>query len=106
MNYCKYENHDSITHEQLITMNREKGALLARAEISGCEGCYTEVAKWSCKHGRWERFCFVKFLGGEDSARPDYTPVSLAEHYAREINEAVDPFQVYLPLIHGLPNAT
>lgn len=39
--------------------------LWARAEQSGCEGCYVEVAKWNAGSQRWERFAFEKFFGGE-----------------------------------------
>jgi len=40
-------------------------SLWARAENSGSEGCYVEVAKWNFVSNRWERFAFEKFFGGE-----------------------------------------
>lgn len=39
--------------------------LYARAELSGCEGCYVEVSRWNRHTARWERFCFEKFFGSE-----------------------------------------
>jgi hypothetical protein len=42
-----------------------RGRLFARAENSGCEGCYIEVAIWNEKTLAWERFCFEKVFGGE-----------------------------------------
>ena len=39
--------------------------LIARAEHSGSEACYVEVARWSALRQRWERFAFEKFFGGE-----------------------------------------
>jgi len=95
---------EHIGHDDLITRNRETGDYLARAEQSGCEGYYTEVARGNHGRGRWERFCFAKFLGGEDAARPDWHPEKLAEHYTREVNDAAKPGQSWLPLIHHLPD--
>jgi hypothetical protein len=96
-----------INHESLCDLNREYGNFLARAEDSGSEGCYVEVAKWSCKRNRWERYCCKKFLRGEDHdpAHEDWRPEQLAEHYAAEINAAAKPGQHRLPLIHRLPSA-
>ncbi len=103
--YCHYNAAmQSTDHAALCDHNREHGDLLARAENSGSEGYYVEVARWSYKRDRWERFCCVKFLGGEDREREDWPPQKLAEHYAREINDAASPAQVNLPLIHNLPS--
>lgn len=94
----------SSEHAALCERNRQEGDLLARAENSGCEGFYVEVARWSFKRERWERFCFFKLLGGEDRERPDWTPKQLAERYAREINDAYNDNQGDLALIHNLFN--
>lgn len=50
-----------VTWKQLVRIP----FLLARAEESGCEGCYVEIAKWNPHAGRYERFAFQKFFGGE-----------------------------------------
>jgi hypothetical protein len=102
--YTRYANRETITHDALCADNRDSGDFFARAEDSGSEGCYVEVACWSFERERWERYCFFKFLGGEDQERQDWTPVRLAEHYAREINEAAGPKCSRLPWIHRLPN--
>lgn len=103
--YALYNNvAQSFDHAALCAHNREHGDLLARAENSGCEGFYVEVARWSFKRERWERYCHFKFLGGEDRERPDWPPKRLAEHYAREINDAYNENQGDLALIHKLPN--
>jgi hypothetical protein len=94
-----------LSHAALCECNKATGDFLARAENSGCEGCHVEVARWSHTRGRWERFCFVKFLGGEDDSRPELNSVQLAERHAAEVNESAAPGQFLLPLIHKLPSA-
>lgn len=39
--------------------------IFARAENSGSEGYYVEIAKWHPKAKQWQKFAFQKFLGGE-----------------------------------------
>ena len=107
MHYAHYNNDDPWQHSDhaaLCERNKQEGDLLARAENSGCEGFYVEVARWSFKRDRWERYCHFKFLGGEDNEREDWKPKQLAEHYAREINDAYNDNQADLALIHKLPN--
>jgi len=106
MHYALYTAawQSGIDHAALCAHNREHGDLLARAENSGCEGHYVEVARWSYKRERWERYCHCKFLGGDDRERADWPPKKLAEHYAREINDAYNDNQADLALIHKLPN--
>ena len=106
MRYAYYGNAamTGIEHTALCEHNRKNGDLLARAENSGSEGCYVEVARWSYERNRWERFCFVKFLGGEDREREDWPVAKLAEHHANEINNAARSGQDRLPLIHNLPD--
>ncbi len=55
----------TITMEQLCEL-ASKGEVFARAENSGCEGCYVEVARWNQEANEWQRFCFEKVFGGED----------------------------------------
>lgn len=93
----------TISHPNLCALQKATGDFLARAEDSGCEGIYTEVARWSHCRERWERFCFIKFLGGEDHERADWTPRQLAEHHAAEINLSAGPNQSIQPLVHCLP---
>ena len=51
----------SIKWKQLIRIP----FLFARAEDSGSEGCYVEIAKWNRHSRRYERFAHAKFFGGE-----------------------------------------
>ena len=37
----------------------------ARTESSGSEGYYVEVTRWNSEKSKWQRFAFLKFLGGE-----------------------------------------
>lgn len=92
----------TINHLNLCALQKATGEYLARAEDSGCEGIYTEVARWSYSRQRWERFCFVKFLGGEDANHPDWTPRQLAEHYAAEINLSAGPDHALQPIVHRM----
>jgi hypothetical protein len=92
----------TISHPNLCIANTETGDFLARAENSGCEGCYTEVARWSHRRKRWERFCFAKFLGGEDQTLE--SPRELATRHAAAINAAANTDQINLALIHRMPN--
>ncbi len=107
IHYGLYGQQHCISHDDLCGLNKETGGdYIARAENSGCEGFYTEVARWSHQQDRWEKFCFTKFLGGEDTDHPDWTPKELAEHYAAAVNNVAGPEQAHLPLIHKLPTAT
>ncbi len=60
--------------------------IMARAENSGCEGIYVEVAKWNFHSNRWERFAFHKFFGGE--LWEDLSAVQTAVRVAAIINRA------------------
>lgn len=102
MHYCIYgKSFEYLEHAALCEHNQANGDLLARAENSGCEGCYVEVARWSFKRNRWERYCFIKILKGDDPERPDWPNEKVAEHYAAEINAAAE---WRVPLIHNLPD--
>jgi len=82
--------------------------LLARAECSGCEACYIEVARWSDLRNRWERFAFEKCFGGEIKEFPNLGDIATCELVADFINERMKQGRGHAPLIHGLPsfNAT
>jgi hypothetical protein len=80
--------------------------LLARAENSGCEGTYVEVAIWSACRQRWERFAFEKFFGGEIKEFPDLRSYETAKMVADFINErqgtAASSFIHNLPSFEGM----
>lgn len=95
----------SITLDELKAENAKTGLLLARAENSGCEGCYVEVAKWNTETDRWERYAFEKYFGGEHPSEVDDDRVSCfttAEKFAAEINNANRGGE-YNSLIHAMP---
>ena len=52
-------NH--VTWKQLLRIP----GLYARAEYSGCEGCYVEIAKWNRHTNSYQKFAFLKFFSGE-----------------------------------------
>lgn len=86
------------THQELIALNTEEpGLLLARAENSGSEGCYVEVARWSFKRTRWERYCFHKFFDGDVEGK---TAIQLCQEMAAEINRGSEQSR----FIHALPD--
>lgn len=106
MNYSTYSSGHAglsspISHAALIAMNIAEGSLLARAENSGSEACYVEVARWNDKTERFERFAFAKVFGGEHPGSPDATCILTAERFAAEINESGDP---WISFIHRLPS--
>jgi hypothetical protein len=80
---------------------RIKDALFARAEHSGSEGCYVEVARWSGKHNTWCRFAHFKCFGGE--VRTDKLG---AEEAASRIADSINKWHQShpLPIIYHLPN--
>ncbi len=85
--YCKYGSvgGEHITHDELLTEARADAMLFARAEQSGSEGTYVEVARWSEERRRYERYCFEKFL---DPLDDDLSAEASAIRIAAEINEA------------------
>ena len=80
----------------LIGHNRIHGDLWARAEDSGCEGCYCEVARWDKENRRWSRYAFEKYFGDEH-----HTGWQLANAAAGAINGGREDDLV---LIHSMPN--
>lgn len=105
--FSRYGNtgDNALTFEELIALQRADQMLTARAEESGNEACYCEVAQWNCLRHRWERFAFAKFFGGEHPDQPDATDVTTARLFADEINSAA-----YLgdlaPIISRMPDVT
>lgn len=51
----------NLTWRQL----RKIPGLFARAEESGSEACYVEIAKWNRHSRTYHRFAFIKLFGGE-----------------------------------------
>jgi hypothetical protein len=92
----------------------KSGDIVARAEDSGCEGCYVEVARWKqgkdCHTGTWHRYCFHKLFGGEDlhpdtqdhATKEEMTSYATAGRIAARINRQAGTER--LALIHGFPN--
>jgi hypothetical protein len=112
MNFARYVPPEQglqrgLPFDELLAMAKD-GSIMARAENSGCEGCYVEVARWSEKEQRWERYCFNKVFGGEDlrlehqTAGYEVGAEATAERIAARINLASG--NAYMPLIHRLPN--
>jgi hypothetical protein len=95
--FSKYGGAESISLKEFHEI--PAGDLWARAEQSGCEGCYCEIARWSNKNHRWERFAFAKFFGGEHPEAPEAGSIETAALYARDINRGE-----IATVIHGLPN--
>lgn len=66
LQYCRFHqcgaSNKSLSTHELREFNTKTGELLARAENSGCESCYVEVARWSQDRSRWEWFCFEKMM--------------------------------------------
>lgn len=94
-----------FTHAQLLAIAKQTGCVLARAEYSGCEGCYIETARWSNDRRRWERFTFEKVFGGEHPSESEDAHVSClatAIKFVDEINAAADT--AHVGFIHNLPN--
>lgn len=91
--------------DALLVEQWEHGMLLARAEESGAEGCYVEVARYNTTTDTWQRYAFAKCLGGEHPDEPDAKAIRTADLFAAEINTASNmPSDWRPPLIHRMPN--
>ena len=66
--YTKASLSTGITLDELLVLAKD-GELVARAENSGSEGCYVEVARWNPNPetgpAQWQRYAFEKVFGGE-----------------------------------------
>jgi hypothetical protein len=102
MRFTKYgfEGFSGISFEAILAQQKETGDLLARAEDSGSEGCYCEIAIWNHATYRFERFAFEKFHGGEIEGK---SAEEIAEHCAAQVN-AAGYMGARSGLIHSLPN--
>lgn len=100
--YGQYMDPD-IPIEDLIESNRESGEFIARAEDSGSESTYVEVAKWSHTRHRWERCCFCKCMDYRLPGHEDATDRQTAIEAARLINEAGGV--VFAKFIASLPES-
>jgi hypothetical protein len=102
------ETFESLTYNELLALAEECGMLYARAEFSGSEGCYVEVARWNNKAGQWQRFAFEKVFDeyADDGRFGDVrvaTCYERADWIARKLNHAggVGPG---VRLIHSMPS--
>lgn len=95
---------NGVSFEELLEQAKQDGMLLARAEESGCEGCYVEVARWNDGARQWQRYAFLKCFGGEDGI-DDGGACETAERIAASINDAAGRPR-YPSLIHNMPNYT
>lgn len=69
LRFARYTLGNVLLMSELIKGVQESGSdhgLVARAEDSGCEGCYVEVARWNPNAKQWQRYAFLKVFGGED----------------------------------------
>lgn len=101
--FSRYTGGADCAHVSLRTLfgggELPCGEFVARAEFSGSEGCYVEVARWNEEFGCWQKFAFLKFFGGEywRSLGDEAT----AERLASIINKRNGSERV--SLIHRLP---
>lgn len=98
-----YGAHKSITLTELLEQQRSHQMLFARAEQSGCEGTYVEVAIWNENHRQWQRYAFLKCFGGEHPELPDAGSIETATRYARDINAIAHVNDVQWSIVHTLP---
>lgn len=79
-------------------------AILARAEDSGSEACYVELAAWDWEAGQWCRYGFEKFFGGELWRGLDC--YETCERLAAIINKRkhTDPLQRFIPTLPSFPH--
>jgi hypothetical protein len=73
------------------------GCYWARAENSGSEACYVEVASWCEQHQRWERFAHCKLFTGDI---PGVKDTVACEQVAFQINNASN--NKYVSIVHSL----
>jgi hypothetical protein len=95
-----YGHGHTITLEELLLLaNMDRGSILARAEFSGSESCYCEVARWNYERSRWERYAFIKLMDVNiDGLRKD-------RDKAVAIADLINSFGgSTVSLIHNMPN--
>lgn len=92
-----------IGRHSLLGIQEQTGMLLARAENSTCEGCCVEIAIWNDECRQWQRFAYLKCLGGEHYEFPDEDALQTATRIANEINNAGQISSERAALIARLP---
>lgn len=107
MNFARYGNNcdNGLTFDELLALQRSEQMLTARAEESGNEACYCEVAQWNELRNRWERFAFAKCFGGEFDGQPDANDVATARLFADAIN-AAGYLNDLAPIISRMPDVS
>lgn len=66
LHFCLYDGAATdTTYHDVLRVAEETGMIFARAEYSGSEGCYVEVARWNQEWNEWQRFAFCKVFDGE-----------------------------------------
>ena len=113
MQLCVYGSNTDVhvSLPELLKAATETGDYWARAEYSGSEACYIEVARWSEGHRRWERYAFEKVFTG-DYLNPALPPSSAEEidwkeddccaEVVRQIN-AASRIGEHAAIIHRMP---
>jgi len=104
--FCLYGAHKSITLAELLEQQRNHQMLFARAEQSGCEGTYVEVAIWNENHRQWQRYAFLKCFGGEHPELPDAGSIQTARQFADDVNRIVHIQDVSFSIVHNMPPYT
>lgn len=110
MNFMQYgAGGRNVSLASLIEESSKEGLLVARAEYSGCEGCYIEVAKWNTGSQRYERYAFEKVFGGEHpsedgEAGREVSAAKTAQLFCNDINGAGSGVDDYMPIVHSMPN--
>ena len=104
INLCRYGivtlGHGEGTYitygamQQLFEEN--PGEFFVRAENSGSEGCYVEVARWNWDACRWQKFAFLKCLGGELGGDSDLNGEQTAAWIVRVLSEHVPPMMTVI----------
>lgn len=98
--------HNGLYVEELLDMQRKDGMLFARAEQSGSEGTYVEVAIWNSNHRQWQRYAFMKCFGGEHKELPDAGSIQTARRFADDINQIMYTQDVSFSIVHNMPQYT
>lgn len=105
--YCLYGSpHNVLDVEDMLQLQRRDGMLYARAEQSGSEGTYVEVAIWNDNHRQWQRYAFMKCFGGEHPSLPDAESIETATRFATDINQICHTRESDFSIVHALPQYT
>lgn len=91
----------ALTLEEMLAAQAEHHNLWARAENSGSESCYCEVAVWNDDARQWQRFATCKCMDYRLPELPEATDAATAEALAAMINKDQDE---RIAVIHRMPN--